>query len=167
MSTNTTSMDMMHLVMVHGVGTLFGYHFVEDVLKTFATSYFCNVMLRYATYSSMRKRVYLLQLSRLETIFSAVSPTPHRVINNVVDRIPTQPSLHSKTRKQQPSRLRACFAGIVDVACCFKKKREHLSVLIFVSSVTLPAFAFVFFLGWFCICFFWRWRAASSRAASV
>lgn len=55
MSTNTTSMDMMHLVMVHGVGTLFGYHFVEDVLMqswrglllqrhTFATS--CYVTLR-------------------------------------------------------------------------------------------------------------------------
>ena len=25
-------MDMMHLVMAHGVGTLFGYHFVEEVL---------------------------------------------------------------------------------------------------------------------------------------
>jgi hypothetical protein len=49
MSTNTTGMNMMHLAMVHGVGTLFGYHYVEDVLMqswrglllqrhTFATS---------------------------------------------------------------------------------------------------------------------------------
>jgi hypothetical protein len=43
--------------------------------------------------------MYLLQLSRLETIFTVVSPTPRRVMNNVVDRIPAQPSLHSKTRK--------------------------------------------------------------------
>jgi hypothetical protein len=34
MSTNTTGMNMMHLAMVHGVGTLFGYHYVEDVLQS-------------------------------------------------------------------------------------------------------------------------------------